>query len=335
MTRDSEWAGWAGAGLLYPGSTKGELERSFPSDTWYGQIPTKVAARDGLVSYEGMRRREGNGTTGLLQEFELLADAESRDRDIVRFAKRWGPLGVCPDCPLPIGHPESLQDRSWCRQPTRVGCRRRSPRLLAEDLVEPASAWRLYARRARSILRAAAAWHRDQSKEKVWSTWLELGKACEGSPMLETFHHFVTAHKDRACRARAEPTPMRGTLCSSTRHRRCEHCSMPICWTPQVHTLELGDVVDEWLEMANTRVRIYWPWEPPLLRIGGENGLLAELGIQLAVATTRGDNLAICTECGVAYSPTRKPRAGQRTFCKPCREAGAPQMHASRTYRSK
>jgi len=44
------------------------------------------------------------------------------------------------------------------------------------------------------------------------------------------------------------------------------------------------------------------------------------------------DDLAVCSSCGMLYSPTRRPNPDRRNYCPKCKEDKVPQRDASRDY---
>lgn len=61
-------------------------------------------------------------------------------------------------------------------------------------------------------------------------------------------------------------------------------------------------------------------------------GLFGALACQLALAITRAEGLAICSACGRAYAPPRKPNPDLRNYCRSCGRRAA-MRDASRDYR--
>lgn len=96
----------------------------------------------------------------LLGRFVGLGQAP--DEDVVRFAQRWGLLGLCRHG-LPSAH-------TMRGEPRPHRCTRRIRDGLA---YEPLAAWREHSQQARAILNLAAALH----EERVWlpSDWAALG----------------------------------------------------------------------------------------------------------------------------------------------------------------
>ena len=64
-------------------------------------------------------------------------------------------------------------------------------------------------------------------------------------------------------------------------------------------------------------------------------GLWGAVARQLIFAVARVQGLQICHACGEAYTPKRKPRAGERTWCRKdaCRQEAKRQ--AQRDYRAR
>ena len=90
---------------------------------------------------------------------------------------------------------------------------------------------------------------------------------------------------------------------------------------------KIADIVNEWLELGNVRVRTSWrPWRQPapVVTLAGD-GLFGALACQLLLAINRTDGLAICSGCGSPYCPSRRPRMDQRRYCPECRARKIPQ----------
>jgi hypothetical protein len=99
--------------------------------------------------------------------------------------------------------------------------------------------------------------------------------------------------------------------------------------------LEIAVCVDEWLQLARVRPVVRWlDGEAARISLGGGN-LFGAVGITLAMQAARLEGLAICSACGIAYTPTRRPRADQRHYCERCRTEGAPQRDAATDYRKR
>lgn len=64
-------------------------------------------------------------------------------------------------------------------------------------------------------------------------------------------------------------------------------------------------------------------------------GLFGALAYQLALAISSTDGLSVCSACGRAFTPTRRPTASRRSYCSHCRKIGRPVRDASRAYRQR
>ena len=64
-------------------------------------------------------------------------------------------------------------------------------------------------------------------------------------------------------------------------------------------------------------------------------GLFGALVLQLLLAATRTDGLALCCACSLAYFPERRPRHDQRNYCQRCRRLGVPDKDAHRDFRKR
>jgi hypothetical protein len=137
-----------------------------------------------------------------------------------------------------------------------------------------------------------------------------------------------------------------GRLISNKRPGRPEDWSIilesnprAILWTPNLvmDRIYLVEIVNEWLRMGNVRLALDWPTvkAKPLLRPLG-SGLFGALAMQLALAVGGVDSIATCDGCGRDYKPhKRRPKSGQRKFCRRCRRDRVPQKRALSDYRSR
>jgi len=108
----------------------------------------------------------------LLVRFTKLADAPPAE--ILKFARKWGVLGICKHL-LPYTHnPPPLfrgEKRFWCT-PMRNEDR---------EFWEPIDAWHVYSRQMQSMLRIAANLHQDRPGElNDWNILYDLGPAGNG-----------------------------------------------------------------------------------------------------------------------------------------------------------
>lgn len=66
----------------------------------------------------------------------------------------------------------------------------------------------------------------------------------------------------------------------------------------------------------------------------GGGSLLAGLAAELVLEVSRSSGFVACSACGQSFLPQRV-QAGRRSYCRPCRSAGASRRDASRDYRSR
>ena len=64
-------------------------------------------------------------------------------------------------------------------------------------------------------------------------------------------------------------------------------------------------------------------------------GLFGAIVCQLMLAVTRTEGIEICSACGNAYFPARRPNRDRRNYCENCRDGGIPLRDAARDYRKK
>ncbi len=92
--------------------------------------------------------------------------------------------------------------------------------------------------------------------------------------------------------------------------------------------------LNRWLEIGGVRLAVECfkhsysiSLQPPY-----HLGVFGAIACQLAFAIARADGLAICSGCGQAYTPTRRPTVDRRNYCIECGRSAAVR-DASRDYR--
>jgi hypothetical protein len=107
--------------------------------------------------------------------------------------------------------------------------------------------------------------------------------------------------------------------------------------------LQLEDVVNYWLvEWAS--VRPCFTWCSRVVGLGFTNldnttagrglTLSGALALQVALAVSGAQTLAICSGCTLPYIRAgRKPATGRDNYCEPCRKSGVPMRAARARYR--
>jgi hypothetical protein len=98
----------------------------------------------------------------------------------------------------------------------------------------------------------------------------------------------------------------------------------------------IASLVNGWMAQGNVRPTINWKNSKPTLTIegGSQSKLFAILSIQLMLAVSSTEGLAICSACGMSYIPKRRPRVGEKHYCQACGRAAAIR-EASANYRRK
>jgi len=81
-------------------------------------------------------------------------------------------------------------------------------------------------------------------------------------------------------------------------------------WNRQVL---LAKSVQSWLDQADVKIEYYW-WNDKHKVVLGTPSLFAALSVQL-MSTVSRNGIAICSNCGDIYIPTRAPRRDQRSYC--------------------
>ena len=293
---DGDYLRWSFRKRLGSSTKRKKLERALRSQS-------QVDATRSLWK----ARRVPHGAN-LLREFAGLEDAP--DERILRFARKWGVLGICRHG-LPSSH--SRRCMPWGGN--------------SQSGKESVARWRYYSRRSRSLLLVASRlrepprWTADGLPVFPWTPAELRPLAFDlGSVLLEAERG--NTKESAAVFGPAEPTLL-----------------LLDVW--QV----LTNVVNEWLALGNVRpvlllsefagggrLRIVLapfgkPWEP-------EFPLFGVLGMQLAFAVSATRGLAFCG-CGKMFEPGRQPVGGARHYCDDCRESGAPQRDAARDYRAR
>jgi hypothetical protein len=87
--------------------------------------------------------------------------------------------------------------------------------------------------------------------------------------------------------------------------------------TPTEQRAQLARTITNWLRLGQMRASVEWSGREPELFLGGA-GLFGAIALQLALAVTRQQGFAICSECWKVYSVKRRPRVGLGRYCATC-----------------
>lgn len=91
-----------------------------------------------------------------------------------------------------------------------------------------------------------------------------------------------------------------------------------------------------WFREAGVSTELEWPAREatPRLRHGGAGAFPTVLW-QLSAAIASTDRFVLCAGCGDSFAPSRKPKAGQKSWCEDCRSEGKDRKAARRAYRTR
>ena len=289
----------------------------------YVEVPEVRLDDEHLVWEWGTIARRYRPQPALIEEFVSLADASPKQ--IAAFARRRGVLELCAKHDLPSTHNrESSFGLQW--PPSYQACGPKLQRASGKfasmrELVdaplearEPIVRWRALAAEASAILKLSAMLQRGEpTTEKDWQI------AFSGDA-------FVRATNRRVPWWREE-----GSRNSRWGHRRFRLMERAL----------IAQKVGDWVEAAGIRPVMEWGALTPRVTFAAYGGpaarltLFGALALQLLLVACNSDGLAVCSSCGLAYAPNRRPRAGQRAYCEECRRAGIPLRDAKRDQRAR
>ena len=273
------------------------LERQLPIDNWLAPIDVGLDEKgDSLVwrPQAGYRRVEGN--RGVLSEFVALATAPPER--ILEYARRWGVLEICE-------HGVPRTHRSPGAWPYSIAFPFCKPQGDESAYQEPLGAWRSLSAEVAMILNAAAG--------------LYAGRPAKCADLAAPFAAVFEA-----------PEYGDDDWADATHVSFGVNNLLALADVRPVLAWEEGHGWGVVLGRTSSGRRIdfvpgaYWSTYP--------GGPFATIATNLAFSVARSDGLAICSACGQAFTPGRKPRAGERTYCRSCRASGAAVRDASRDY---
>ena len=278
----------------------------------------------------------------------FLSLAEADGVEVLDFAQRHGPLGLCihglplyhePEAPYPLAQAESR------------GCGRLSVEGEA-GFAEPWRRWRDYAKWASALVKLANALRakRVPDNPELWRVALQPPPP----PGLVRFGPSMS-DADYAMLARDQNTSSRKTLAASIdlllqsgRTLFPLHTQSGQIWPKAQHreaSTHPAFLQAAWLAVA--RMAQFWPeWGGVrhLLaydsRLGGPKSerhsptLFGALGLQLE-AEIVSNEIFFCSCCGDPYKPQRRPRSGQHNYCERPECAKAANRDRARRHRRK
>lgn len=260
----------------------------------------KFRIEDGKITIS----REAKGVLvtpakGILEEFVELAGAE--EIKYLEYASRWGLLDLCKEHFAPTSHNYNCEPivpfRTVVLGTTGKAAKEHHEKLVSEG--EPISAWRDYARFAGAILNIAARLHDgEMGRDEDWNT----------------------LHFDEA-----------GFLGFDYPAKRRETKNSPDL---DFEKSLIAEGVNFWLESGGVRPKVSWKTSRPVITFECPKPygkLFANLAIQLMMAVSQIDSVAICSACGRSYMPRRRPKSNQRRYCAECKKVA--KRDASAAYR--
>jgi hypothetical protein len=328
-------------------SEDGRVERPVVTPPWPVATDLRLVGGDRLQWRPGRSEAQWvEPSPGLLEEFVNLR--EGSPAAVLRYARRWGVLYLC-EHDFPAGHP--FVDY-WPGRPIEA---HPCPFDENERLTPEALEWDRYRERLdRYIIR------RDKYLVENGSL-----KGFEEKPKAPPLDQFPPRGDFHFCYPRGFQVDMPWEPVSSWRMwagRAYALLSITAAlrqgeeWTEEDWRVASGS--EGWLSPATpadcwhqvgyfsnlwlgaARVR---PWIVPgngttqlaLGSGGGNSPLFGAIAVQLALAVCGAEGFAVCDGCKNPHAPSRKPRSGERTYCKRCRREGVPQKHASADSRAR
>lgn len=298
--RDSDftWLLEEETGLLATGSI--EASRS--------NQPVDVQVVDGWLRYKlGENNRGPLDGKGLLDAFIRIRS----DGDVVQYVKRWGAFGICQTHALPAEH-----DGEGLRLSRLTGF---EPKELPDGLEYDSLAW---SRRGR----CRPGWN-PHPQDEIFSE------------PLERYHYFSRQARTIAILAsalhnhdpgRSEDWERLGGLNPVDMDQRL---GSSIDEYGGWRRVVLMESINEWLHIGDVRPSVVWFEHEPSFRFF-ESTPFGTLGVQLLLAATRRQGLAVCSECATPYfRKKRAPKKGFRNYCDEC-GVNAAWRHASRDKRA-
>lgn len=262
---------------------------------------TDLILEDGQIKLSPKARKGVTITPakGMLEEFVELADAD--EQKFLEYARRWGFLELCREHWEPASHTHDCEPfvpfRTHVFGTTDKAAREHREKLLAAG--EPVSEWRRFARFARALLNVA-------------------GRLYEGE--MGRDEDWDTLHFDEA--------GFLGVIYATERRKAKKFPDLDF-----ERTLIAGGV-NHWLVAGGVQPKVSWRTSRPVITFECPKPygkMFANLAIQLMMAVSQADAVAICSACGQSYMPRRRPKTGQRRYCLSCK--GVARRDASADYR--
>jgi hypothetical protein len=280
----------------------GVLERPVAVQPYNSLNKFRIEDEKIKISPEAERSVLITPSKGMLEEFVALADAD--EKKYLKYACRWGLLELCKEHHEPTNHNYKCEpivpSRMVVLGTTDKAAKEHRETLLSEG--EQISAWRNHARFARALLNIAARLHDGEiGSDEDWNT----------------------LHFDEA-----------GFLGWDYAKERRKARKFPDI--DREKSLIADGVNTYWLGSGGVQPRVHWNATRPIITFEcpkPSGKLFANLAIQLMMAISQLDSVAICSACGQSYKPLRRPKSNQRRYCPSASCKKVAQRDASADYR--
>ena len=312
----------------------GRLERRVLAPPW--PIPKRIALDGDRLRWTWTLGSDWPGITpspliepaaGLLEHFLRLREAPARQ--ILRYAQRWGVLGLCehdfpaqhpPDywpsraiemhgCPYAWDDPCGFEAvRSSRGRPARAERSKRADGPSVNPRVD------FHSCHVRGIYETGEYVGTPWEPLDAWRTWARRAHA---------FLAVAAALQDGELGAESDWRLTRDS------NRKTPH-TVTAAWR------ELTYYAGYWLKAADVRP---WPqFQDGIVRFAigsdwGHSPLFGAIAVQLVLAICGAQGFAVCDACRNVYAPRRAPRAGEQHYCQMCRDRKVPQRQAAARYR--
>lgn len=214
---------------------------------------------------------------GVLNKFIRLGAKDATPADVLKFARKWGVLGICRQHLVPFPHPRFETDGSQFKPCFYF-------ELPSGQLFEPVERWQDFSSRARAILRIASRLH--QHKLGFFEDWKVLGSS---------FERPHTISDDNLYRERRS----------------------------------LGEIIQGWLVYGQVEPQFDWVVEKPIISFSCN--VIGLIGCHLMFAVSRSRGIAICTNCGYPYPPSRRKAQDKNNFCEDCKASSPSRESKAKT----
>jgi hypothetical protein len=312
----------------------GRLERRVSAPRW--PVPTRIVLDGDCLRYRWTPGKERPGITadgligpapGLLEDFLRLGDASASQ--VLRYARRWGVLGLCEHdfpaqhppqywpsraieahaCPYVWNDPYGLgPPRPSARPPRRARPSRRANKIWVNPRAD------FHTCHVRGVFEADEYIAKPWEPVDAWRTWARRAHAL-----------LAVAAALQQNELGAEPD---WRIATDTKIE-----------TPKTHAEGwrlVAYFADYWLKAADVRPWVQFQDEVVRLTLGsdwGHSPLFGAIAVQIVLAIGGADGFVVCDACRNVYAPRRTPRGGERHYCQTCRDRKIPQRDAASRYR--